>query len=86
MPETMHVNKTYEQGYEPTLESGSVGFSFFPRKSRSASVGFLIKTGKKRNRNRTFLGRFLGRFLIKTNPMVSISKGSVCTCWYTVEL
>ena len=56
-------------------------FRFSPKNS----VDFGRFTPKqKRNRNRTFLGRFLGRFLVKTNQIVGILEGSVCMCWHNV--
>ena len=76
--------QTYVQGCEPHLKSGSVGFPFSPEKVGWVWSGGGFTEEKKRNRNRTFLGRSLGRFLVKTSQMVSISKGSVCMFWHNV--
>lgn len=64
----------HDQCCEPKLSSVWVGSSIFPEKvGRFRSVLF----SKNRNRNRTILGRFLGRFLVITGQLVSISEGSV---------
>ena len=73
------------QGCGPKVENGSVGFSVSHQKVgefRSVSVGLKKKNEqKKKKRNRTCLGRFLG----ETSQMVNISTGSVCMCWRNVK-
>lgn len=70
----------HHQCCEPKSKITRSVFPFFvDNVGRFRSGGVLIP--KNRTRNRTLVGRFLGRYLSKTAQIIEISKDSVCMCW-----